>query len=174
MSSRLLSIAAAAVLCLGMVVPQQLSAGPVHYGTGIYLWVLTCPTGPGSWSIKYVSSSTCPNNAPPNCTCAKTLHDFPVDHPYPTRIAVNDGGQGSSSGTLGVILDSAGAIQCGVNVEPPSEGYGSCGDHFNATAIDEWDVDWELRDAVESLRGDLEDVLGYPVEGFSYSVAEPN
>lgn len=69
-----------------------------------------------------MSSSVCPNNPPQGCWWTQTKHDFPVDHPYPTRIVIGDpapGEGGVDDGRIDVILDVVGAIQCGAAVAPP-------------------------------------------------------
>ncbi|MCB1056861.1 MAG: hypothetical protein KDD11_15280 [Acidobacteria bacterium] len=148
-------------------------AAPVHYGTGIHLWVLQCgPYSDGHYTNAYVSSSVCPNNPPPECRCSRTIHDFPYNHPYPTRIATS-GGEGEDPGHVNVLIDAEGAIQCGIVADPPDQPYGTCGDPFLSTPAEEWEVEPEILNEIESLRPELEDALGGPVESISYSYAHP-
>ncbi|HSN86743.1 MAG TPA: hypothetical protein VL025_08295 [Thermoanaerobaculia bacterium] len=154
-------------LALTVMASTAAMAAPVHYGTGIYLWALSCgPFPDGHSTVAYVSSSVCPNNPPAGCTCTRTTHDFPVDHPYPTRVA--PGVNPEDPGDVTVLLDAEGAIQCGATVQPPVEDNGTCGAPFTGTPVDASEVAPELLELVESLRFEIEDKTGVPVHSFSY------
>ncbi|MDY7095589.1 MAG: hypothetical protein SX243_21645 [Acidobacteriota bacterium] len=163
-----LSLALAFVLVLA----GSAAAAPVHYGTGIHLWVLHCgPYADGHSTAAYVSSSVCPNNPPAECRCTRTRHDFPYDHPYPTRIAAgNDTG---NPGDVNVFLDSVAAIQCGATVEPKEEPEGTCGDPFLLQGAEEWEVEGEILEVIESLLPEIESETGVPVENVNYFFAQP-
>lgn len=172
-----MKIRTAVILSLALAVASMLAvpalAAPVHYGTGIHLWVLQCgPYADGHSTAAYVSSSVCPNNPPPECRCSRTIHDFPYDHPYPTRIATGGGG-GENPGDVTVLVDAEGAIQCGTIAQPPEQPYGTCGDLFTLTPAEEWEVEVEILEVIESLRPELEDAIGGPVENLNYFFAHP-
>jgi hypothetical protein len=160
-------------LVLTVMAASPAVAVPTHYGTGIHLWALSCGPFPGGHStVEYVSSAVCPNSPPPGCSCTRTTHDFPYDHPYPSRIVIGtpepvDGGSGS--GEVGVIIDVVGAIECGATVASV-DGEATCGAPFNVNPADPELVGSEIIDLVESLRSEVEEQAGGPVT-FSYSYA---
>jgi hypothetical protein len=163
-----LSLAVAFVLVLA----GSAVAAPVHYGTGIHLWALQCgPYADGHSTSAYVSSSICPNNPPPECRCVRTLHDFPYDHPYPTRIAA--GNDTDNPGDISVVLDSVAAIQCGATVPPKENPEGTCGDLFLIYGAEEWEVEPEILEVINSLLPDIESETGVPVESVNYFFAQP-
>jgi hypothetical protein len=148
-------------------------AVPVNYGTGIYHWVLSCgPYPDGHSTDEYVGSSVCPNNPPTGCHCTKTIYDFPYNNPYP-YLRINTGFGPSDPGTIVVILDETGAIECGTTVQPPPQGRGSCGDPFNVAPADPSQVDPAILNEVESLTPDIEKQTGVPVQSFLYFFASP-
>ena len=166
MKSKIPAIAALLALALALTPALPLLAGPIDYGTGIHLWVLRCQEN-GQSTAKYVSGAPCPN-PPGNCTCERTRHDFPYDHPY-GMVRCNIGTVADDPGKVSVTLDWEGAIQCGVTVEP-TDGE-SCGNFYGIEEIDEWDVDWEIRDAVEERLPQVEDETGVPVESVTWGNA---
>jgi hypothetical protein len=161
-------------LVLTVMAASPAAAAPVHYGTGIHLWALSCgPYPDGHSTVAYVSSSVCPNNPPAGCTCTRTLHDFPTDHPYPSRVVIGnpepvEGGEG---GEVNVIIDFVGAIQCGATVQPPAEDTGTCGALFTTRPVEAEQVDPAFIELVESLRFEIEQQTGGPAT-FSFSYAE--
>jgi hypothetical protein len=149
-------------------------AVPVNYGTGIYHWALTCgPFSDGHWTVQYVGSSVCPNSPPPGCTCTKTIYDFPYNNPYP-YLRINTGFGPGDPGTIHVILDETGAIQCGTTVKPPTNGQPTCGAPFITVPTDPSQVDPNILDEIESLVPDIEQQTGSPVQSFEYSFAYPS
>lgn len=149
-------------------------AAPVHYGTGIYHWVLSCGPYPpdGHSTAAYVGSSVCPNNPPTGCHCTMTTYDFPYNNPYP-YLRINTGSDPNDPGNVHVILDQVGAIQCGATVRPADDGRGTCGDPFYVIPAAASQIDQGILDVVESLRSDIEGQTGTPVRVFSYSNAKP-
>ena len=159
-------------LVLTVMAASPAAAAPKHYGTGIHLWALNCGPFPGGHStVEYVSSAICPNNPPPGCYCTQTLHDFPVDHPYPSRIVIGnpDPVEGGGRGEVSVIVDLVGAIECGATVaSDPNQA--TCGAPFITNPTDPEMVDPEIIREVEALRPEIEDQVGTRVT-FSYSFA---
>lgn len=163
-----------AVLALALAVAgaQPAVAAPVHYGTGIYHWVLSCgPFPDGHSTSQYVGSSVCPNHPPTGCTCTMTTYDFPYNNPYP-YLRINTGTDPNDPGTVHVLLDTTKAIQCGVTVAPCSD-HGTCGDPFNSVPASATQIDPRITQVVESLRSGIEEQTGAPVGSFTYSFAVP-
>lgn len=172
MKSRLSVSLVVLAVVLAVAVAQPAQAVPVTYGTGIYHWALTCgPYPDGHSTVAYVGSSICPDHPPAGCHCTKTIYDFPYNNPYP-YLRINTGTDPKDPGTVQVILDMSKAIQCGASVAPCSD-HGTCGDFFNAFPADAAQIDPKIVDAVESLRSDIEEQTGVPVDSFVYSFAQP-
>lgn len=168
MKHSILALAAVLGLVLALAPAASLLAVPIDYGTNIHLWVLRCPG-----TAKIISGHPCPNDPPTGCSCVRTWYDFPVDHPYGIcRVSIGggDGSGGSTPGVVQVLVDYDGAIQCGDSVHPSPAADG-CGATFGVDPVDEWDVEVEVREAVESRLGTIEEVIGQPVEAVVYGVA---
>lgn len=160
-----------AVTCM-LVLVGSAAAVPNNYGTGIHKWVLHCgPYSDGHSTHEIVSSSICPQNPPPMCRCERTKHDFPYNNIYQGRVSI--GFEEENPSTVKVKLDTLGAIQCGIIVDPPSEPYGTCGDPWLSFRAEEWEVEGEILDLVNSLLPGIEDDTGVPVEDVQYYYALP-
>lgn len=162
----------ALALVLTAMAASPAVAAPINYGTGIHLWARMCgPFPDGHSTVEYVSSAICPSNPGPGCTCVRTKHDFPTNHPYPTRIVIGtpDPVEGGESGEVDVIIDVVGAIECGATVASDPR-LATCGAPFNINPADPDLVDPEVINAVEALRPEIESEAGTSVT-FSYSFA---
>jgi hypothetical protein len=107
---------------------------------------------------------------PAGCTCMQTPYDFPVGNPYPAiriQTAVDDG----DPGHIHVILDQNGVIQCGSTVEPTDQD--PCGSPYNIVPADPKQVNPNTLRLMDSLRPDIQEKTGVPVDSFTYWYAQP-
>ncbi|HEV7669241.1 MAG TPA: hypothetical protein VGS22_11990 [Thermoanaerobaculia bacterium] len=164
------------VLALGVALALPAGAAPVHYGTGLYHWVKSCgPYSDGHSTAQYVGASSCPPLAvlPAECHCTMTTYDFPVGNPYP-YFRVATGTDENNPGNVDVIIDSAEVIQCGLDDSPVcGDGEGSCGEPFATFPAHASEINPNLRQLIESFRGEIEQQTGTPVKTFSYRLAKP-
>lgn len=157
-------------LGLSLSLSQPATAKTVFYGTGIHHWAKTCHYPNGQSTTAYVSAAEC-QNLPSNCTCNLTPHDFPVDNPYPYRVATNFDVENPSN--VNVIIDGQQVIECGVTVFPEPLQEGVCGSPFLTVPVNASEVEPAIVEAVNSLRLDLQLQTRVPVRSFHYFLAQP-
>ncbi len=174
MTSRMAKSLVFLALALTVVLASPALATVVNYGTGIHHWVLECGPYPpdGHGSAAYVSMYACPPyvTLPAGCTCMLTPYDFPVGNPYPA-IRVQTAVDNGNPGHINVILDQNEVIQCGATVEPTDQD--PCGAPYNVVPADTKQVNPNILRLLDSLRPDIQQKTGAPVESFTYWYAQP-
>ncbi len=165
-----------ALLAIGVAVSLPANALPVNYGTGLHHWVKSCgPYADGHSTAQYVGASSCPPyvTLPPECHCTLTWYDFPVGNPYP-YFRVATGTDDNNPGDVDVIIDSTEVIQCGLAGAPVcDDGEGVCGNTFSTVPAHASEINPNLRELIESFRGEIEQKTGVPVKSFTYRLAQP-
>jgi hypothetical protein len=175
MKSRMAKSLVFMALALTVILAGPALAEVVNYGTGIHHWVIECGPYPpdGHGSVEIVSMYACPPyvpSLPDGCRCMQTPYDFPVGNPYPAiriQTAVDNG----DPGHIHVILDQNGVIQCGSTVEPTDQD--PCGSPYNIVPADPKQVNPNTLRLMDSLRPDIQEKTGVPVDSFTYWYAQP-